>query len=354
MKTRCVLMTVSLIPVLSAGEPDGGGPDIHVPLLAQLSGWEIGIGAAPIFGADVSFSGLGQWRSPNFAAPAAGTFDRYYDDGFNRVDATGNAGGLTSYWGYMSSRQYNPAGTGSISMSTFNSRQTGSAGEDDIGWGGEIFAYKALGTLTSPFGGEAKWGIRLGCHLNEFSFDNRANLATTTGVVTDSFDLGGTAPPAAPFSGSPAGFGNALLSDQPSRTFSTQMAGVTGSRELDVTLFGLSFGPYIEFPITRDFAIRAEGGISLAVAHGEYSHTSVTTVPGIGSQTWQASSNDTSLLPGFYLGAYAAYSVNERLKAYAGLRYQFYDSLDVSAGGSNAKLDFDEAVMVTVGLSRAF
>ena len=34
--------------------------------------------------------------------------DHIYDDGYVRVDETGNAQGLTSYWGYNNASQYDP------------------------------------------------------------------------------------------------------------------------------------------------------------------------------------------------------------------------------------------------------
>ncbi len=357
MKTRILLGLLIAGPSLHAGDAKGGAPDIHIPL-RDKSGWEIGLGVAPIFGADARFSGLGRWQSPNPVPPATGTTDRFYDDGFNRVDDTGNANNLTSYWGYQNAAQYNPAGGGSIAMSIFNSRRSGSDHDDDTGWGGEIFAYRAMGKLAGPTPSGATWGIRLGFHVNDFSFGSRGALTTSVNVLTDTYGLGGAVPPAAPFSGSPTGFGNALLDDQPLRSTSVQAAGLVGSRDFDVTLFGFSAGPYLEFPLTERFAVRAEGGLSLAIAHGKYSHTTATTIaglpPGTATQISSGSSRETSLLPGLYLGASGVFRITPQLSAHAGLRYQLYDSFEVRADGSKAKLDFSEAVMLTVGASFTF
>jgi hypothetical protein len=357
MKTRILLGLLVSGSSLHAGEAKGGAPDIHIPL-RDKSGWEIGLGVAPIFGADARFAGLGGWQSPNPVPPATGTTDRFYDDGFNRIDDTGNANNLTSYWGYQNEAQYDPSGGGSIAMSIFNSRRTGPDGDDDTGWGGEIFAYRAMGNLSGPTRSGATWGMRLGFHVNDFSFGSRGNLTTSVNVLTDTYGLGGAVPPDPPFSGSPSGFGNALLDGQPARSTFVQTTGLVGSRDFDVTLFGFSAGPYLEFPLTERFAVRAEGGLSLAVAHGKYFHTSATTIAGLpagtATQVSSGSSRETSLLPGLYLGASGVLRINPQLNAHVGLRYQLYDTFETRAGGSEAKLDFSQAVMLTVGASFAF
>src|SRR6185503_3472856 len=44
-------------------------------------------------------------------APGVSGVDHVYDDGYVRVDNTGNAQGYTSYWGYNNSSQYDQATT---------------------------------------------------------------------------------------------------------------------------------------------------------------------------------------------------------------------------------------------------
>jgi hypothetical protein len=46
------------------------------------------------------------WLGQSDPGPATGGgIDRFYDDGFVRVDATGNPGGYTSFWGYEDASQ---------------------------------------------------------------------------------------------------------------------------------------------------------------------------------------------------------------------------------------------------------
>jgi hypothetical protein len=93
-----------------------------------------------------------------------GGVDRVYNDGFVRVDSFGNLGGVTVFWGYSSSGQYDSTGDGAI---RFHKKR-----------------------VVDP---------------------------ATVLLVTDTYSLFGGVPPSAPYEGSFAGFGP-LLSDSPTRS----------------------------------------------------------------------------------------------------------------------------------------
>ena len=72
--------------------------------------------------------------------------DHLYDDGYVRVDETGNAEGLTSYWGYNSASQYNPVAQTLTFHSANSFTASGSAKSDDspylgldVAYGGKIW-----------------------------------------------------------------------------------------------------------------------------------------------------------------------------------------------------------------------
>lgn len=350
---------IALSGLLLLAHHAAGGPEeskgIVIPQSRASSGWEFGINANAIIGVEAEFSDLGHFNSPNAIPPATGNADREYDDGFNRIDATGNAGDLTSYWGYQNSSQYNPAGAGSISLSISNSLHTGSARDEDTGFGGEIFAYKRLGGSPFPQLPDASWGIRLGTHVNSFSFDNHSAVDTSYTRTTDQYDLGGLQPPGAPFSGSPLGFGNVLLGDIPSRSEATiSGAGVSGSRSLDATIVGFSFGPYLDLPLNDKFSARLEAGGALAVAFGDYDYSETTTIPGLPSQSSSGHDSETSLLPGFFVGIKGIYRIDSHWSVDTGIRYQWYDSFEVKADHTTAEMDFGSSFMVHLGVSYRF
>lgn len=348
MKTILTSAAVSIPAAfaLQAGEIQRTDP-IETP--TARSSWQIGIGPSAIFGAKADFSDLGRWRSPLAAPPTAGTVDREYDDGFNRVDATGNAGILTSYWGYQSDSQYHPAGAGSIAMSIYNGRSNGSASDEATGWGGEIFAAKEMGPVAISGLAGATWGWRFALNVNKFNFEDHSTVETRLNVLTDSYDLGGAGAPGTPFSGSPLGFGNALLGDQPTRSFGTMTAATRGSRDLDAVLFGFSAGPYLDIPVLPQFTARIDAGVTLALLHGSYDYSSTTTIAGLAPQRSGGSEVNTDLLPGFYVGLSGIYAVTPQVSIIGSVRYQYLDNFEVNAGDSHAEIDFSGACMVSLG-----
>lgn len=319
-----------------------------------LEGWSFAFGVSSILGAEADFSGLGRRQSPFTAAPTGITADRNYDNGSNLIDDTGNAGGLTSFWSYENPSQFDPSGTGSISLSIFNSNQDALAQADDVGFGIEIFAYKEFGDVPISFIPNAKWGLRFGYGTNSFEFDNNSVLSSSVDVITDSFDLGNATPPAAPFVGSPTGFGNALLGDSPIRSTSTTSAVVSGSREIEATLVQFSAGSYIDFPLSENISVRGEAGLSLALAHGDYSFSSTTTIENLDPQFTQSSESDTTVLPGFYAGLSAVYQINDNTSFDLGIRYQYFDSFSIETGGSQAEIDFSGSFLTSAAISFSY
>ncbi|MEI8197467.1 MAG: hypothetical protein WCI73_16345, partial [Phycisphaerae bacterium] len=63
---------------------------------------EFGVSAGGAFNMKARFGSTADTlpRANDPGAAAAGT-DHTYDDGYNRVDSSGNAGGLTTDWGYQ-------------------------------------------------------------------------------------------------------------------------------------------------------------------------------------------------------------------------------------------------------------
>lgn len=95
---------------------------------ASNSRWRIMIGGSAMFGVEASFSNLGSFSSPNAALPLGAGVDRNYDDGYNRLDSSGNAGGLTWNFGYANASQDN-TGAGTLDRSISNSLANGKAEE---------------------------------------------------------------------------------------------------------------------------------------------------------------------------------------------------------------------------------
>src|SRR5262245_18833843 len=70
-----------------------------------------GMSIAARFGFNIqaSFRNVGSRSLPNPGPPVGGGIDRFYDDGYVRVDGSGNLNGQTWFWGYERASQVNAA-----------------------------------------------------------------------------------------------------------------------------------------------------------------------------------------------------------------------------------------------------
>lgn len=316
------------------------------------SPWSFGAGYAPLLGMKAEFSGLGTFNRGFPEQPLGGGRDYDYDNGFVHVDSSGNLGGTTWNWGYDNASQYDPAGGGSISYSLSSSladARTEDGGESGSGF--EFFTYYDMGAAMLPIGKDsgATWGFRGGIHYARVDIGNGADLTASTFVLTDRFDLGGVVPPPAPYSGSFNGPGP-LIGDSPVRTTGTGAAAlVTGTRDLDVDLTTLSFGTYLEIPVSQSFSVLFEGGLNAAIASGTYAFDSATTIVGIGTTNSSGRDSGTDILPGIYVGLSGIYQMTPNWAIQASGRYQYLDDFTLGANGSQAELSFGSTFLLSVG-----
>ncbi len=371
MKIRVILISGAVAPVLAFGGDEsfltsskgglsskGGMAKGGLVEPSQPSRWRVGFGFAPLLNVNTKFSDLGAYSSPLSPQPLGGGQDYNYDDGFVRLDSSGNVGDLTWNWGYENNAQYDASGTGSLSFSISNSLSNGSVNEsEDFNPGFEIFGYYDMGEIKGldVGAGASRWGFKATLHYVNISIDNSSALFADLNRTTDTFALNGVVPPRAPYSGSFNGPG-LLISDNPTRTTGVVSNGatITGNRSLDVDMFGLTVGPYLQIPVTSRFAVSLEAGFSFALADGDYRFSSLTSVPGATPQASAGSGSETSILPGFSAGLNAIYQISDSWSAYGGAKYQYYSDFDVRASNSKAKLDFGSAFVLTIGGSYKF
>lgn len=357
MNARLSLLTFSVLSAAAipaiAGEPAAA----PMSMASAPSRWRFGAGYAPLIGLKTEFSGLGKFSSPFTPQPLGGGVDYDYDDGFVHLDSSGNIGGQTWNWGHDSDTQVNPANGGSIDFSITNSVANGRTDEDSSANGGvEIYAYYDMGAVDIPGLRErgATWGFRGGLHYAHINVDSNNSIRSDLSTLTDRFTLDGVIPPLAPYVGSFGGPGP-LLGDSPSRTITTGgKALVVGSRHLDVDLTTFNFGAYLEVPVAPKFDLMFEAGVSAAIATGSYDFETATTVTGLGTQTSSGSDSDTTILSGFYLGIGGTYHLNDSWSIQAAGRYQYMDEFDFRTNGSNAKLSYDSAFVLSVGALYSF
>lgn len=348
---RFAVATLMLIPLAASS-------------YAERGQWSFGAGYAPIVGLRTEFSGFGNFQNP-FPVPApAGATNYFYTDGSVQVDSSGGFFGDTTFWAYNNASQYDPlafGGNGAINYHTLGGSVSGAGAVVDssvaAAAGFELHAYLDLGSVsflpTMAAGRSATWGLRTGLQYARVNNTNNAGQVGAVGTITDSFNLNGTIPPAAPYAGTFFGPGP-LLGDTPTRTTGTAVAAISGYRQLDVHLFVSSFGSYVALPVAKKLDVMLEGGAVLALANGSYKYESTVSVPGVGTQVSGGQKSSTKLLPGVFTSVGLAWHLTDQFSLQGAVRYQFMRQFSLMANGSNANLSFDSALVLSLSASYKF
>jgi opacity protein-like surface antigen len=129
---------------------------------------------------------------------------------------------------------------------------------------------------------------------------------------------------------------------------------VRGNRELNLDLTLLSLGTYLELPVTDQFHVLCEAGLSLGIAAAGYSFESATTLSGLGTQDSRGRNSSTAILPGAYLGLGAAYNIDDHWAIIANARFQYMNSFNIIANDTEATLRFDSAFVLSLGCVYSF
>src|SRR5512137_2216574 len=102
-----------------------------------------------LFGVKAEFKNLGGFPRQTDIGSAVSGVDHLYDDGYNRVDASGNADGSTWFWGYQNANQLTDGN--SIAMhSAVGSGNSSLKVSEDVPEGGlELVYTRELGSSSS-------------------------------------------------------------------------------------------------------------------------------------------------------------------------------------------------------------
>lgn len=320
----------------------------------ETSRWRLGAGYAPMVGLKTEFKGFGD--VPMLPAPTGGQNYNYLN-GFVRVDASGNAGGQTTFWSYDNASQEVGGDIVYQALSSGDAVSGGDISDSNLAAaaGFEIYGYYDLGQVNLPGLKErgVTWGLRTGIQYAHADLRNSSGADARMGVITDAFSLGGFAAPGAPYTGSFSGPGN-LLGDTPVRSVGTSVARINGSRDLEVHMAVTSFGSYLQIPVNPKLDLMVEGGVILALANGTYEYENDITVAGSGTQRTRGRDSRNRFLPGFYTGLGLNYHLTEKVSLTAAARYQYMDGFAVTARGSTAELNFDSAFTLSLGVLYRF
>jgi hypothetical protein len=284
------------------------------------------------------------------AAPAAGNaIDRDYVDGAVRVDASGNADGLTSNWAYSDARQITPDGTG-LAMRAYsgNPLPDVASSSDDPHPGIDLNYARMIGEWAGAW-----WGLELGLNWLDVELNDSSGLSGSLDRATDTYALGGTIPPEAPYVGSYDGPGP-LLEASPTRSLDSVTTQINGHRRLKGDLLGFKLGPVLDIPLGDWLSAQLSGGLAIALFDGGFSF-SESLVTGDGAAfSYQGEASSTEWLFGGYARGQLSVRVSKRMGLYAAAEYLGLESVDLESMARHAHLDLSSGVYLSAGISIRF
>jgi hypothetical protein len=300
------------------------------------------------FNIEASFEGLGGVSGTDPGSDLRGT-DHFYDDGYNRVDESGNEGGQTRFWGYANASQ---VVDDEIVMSSYSSGISGRIDgvEDAPHWGAELTYARELGWTGSYW-----WGVEIGLSWTDMRFEEGGVFQGDATIVRDAYSLGGMEPPAAPYGGTFSGAGPAL-GDDPLRTVQTLngAARTMGEYELDASLYVVRLGLVYETPFTSWLTLQFGGGVAGGFVDGEFRYEETSTIASLRSVVTRGSGSSDDFVGGAYAHAGLALHFQDHLMASLGLQYRYLTDYTQEVAGRRAELDFEGSLYVALGLGVTF
>jgi hypothetical protein len=298
------------------------------------------------------------------------TVNRNYDNGYNRVDSTGNNhGGFIGTWNWSYQNQNSFQGDHLVLQSYATPANASSTGHQDDPYHGLELTYSR--ELLRGKGWRA--GLEAGFGWTPISVTDSSALHNKAFRTNDTYFGPGveawpTPPGPATFTGPGAVINAAPSGSIPGASGRTTdslpgAALITGSRELNADLFLLRLGPYVEVPLSDKFSVIFSGGLALGVAHSEFSFHNEQVVitdptflnaPLSLSQTRSGSGSETDFLVGGYVGGSLSYALTRELSLLVGAQFQAQGQSVTDAKSKQGILDLGQSVFVTFGASYSF
>jgi hypothetical protein len=282
--------------------------------------------------------------------PGVSGVNHFYDDGYVRVDETGNAQGYTSFWGYQQASQYD-AGTQRLLMhSAASFSASGSASErNDFSVGAEL----AYGTTLKRWE-STRLGWELGFGYLPFKVKDESALGAFVNRSTYSFNVGNIVMPTAPYNGGPSGLGPTIHDVATLVDTGLDPATLSGSRTLDVNLFTLRLGPTLYYDVSSYVGVSASAGPAVGLASQTYRFNETLHFSDGSTAANNGSFSGTDVTYGGYVGATVDAHVVRGGDFYVGVQYMPMTGTKLTNGGREGTLEFGGQVYFSVGFNWSF
>jgi hypothetical protein len=306
-----------------------------------------------------NFSGLGGFAPTGNPGPLGaisappGTIVRTYDDGFIGIDISGNAGNMTTFWGYNNASQV--SGDSLLMHSSSSSATTSSGNVDGDPQHGFELSY------ALPLGGGKRWswGLEGAFNWTDINIKDSRPLSGNVFTLAHAFSRNGVpanlAPPApytGPFNG-PGQFLGDVATAAPGLT-TVGGASIVGNRKIDAALYGFRVGPRVELTVCKRCSLELGAGLSFGVIDSEFSFNETVTITGLGTRTRSGKDRSSAALFGPYIRGQINVQLWKSLSWFGGVEFNDLGTFDQTVAGKKAQLDLGAAVYLSTGLGCTF
>lgn len=325
------------------------GAVVAMATSAQAAEWtkHFRVGLDVAFNIEADFNSNGTFIVPS-------TIDgpsRSYDDGFVGVDDTGNAGNLTSFWGYADrDRQVVAPGRLAMNKTTDFTTSAGGATEEDAPYMGIDAVYG----MSTPWRDNLSIGFEVGFSLLPIDIKDRRSIGVTGTTATDLYDINGLMLPPGSYEGGTSGIGMLLPTSPVIRTFTTGTGTLDGSRGVEGNLFSLRLGPMLRWQIDPSWSLSGSAGIAVGLMHADLVLDEMLNIPGSPSVPFQAEEGDSDITYGGYAGAVVMYDTGYYWEAFLGVHIMSMTDAELSGVGRRANLSLGAGIHITAGINWSF
>lgn len=308
--------------------------------------FRLGAWAGLNIGADFSLSGSVPLNGANAGQAGVGGINHVYDDGYVRVDDTGNAQGVTSYWGYQNASQ--------LSGNTLTLRSSRSFTGTDAGGkdgGPQLGLDMAYGGLWYNWGSWGRLNLEFGFGLMPIDIKDSRSTPGVFNRTVHSFNTGGILMPQAPYSGGSSGLGPVIgdvATALPDETIPGQLNGV---HQIDAWLYNLRLGPQYYQDIGKKWAFSVGAGFATGIVVGSYAFDETISIGGTTGARNIGKIGKTDFLFGAYANALIYYHVIPDADLYVGVQWMTLGDSRFADSNREASLKLGSGLQILMGIN---
>jgi hypothetical protein len=328
---------------------------LHVVTAAEFRDGDNRFSVNAALGYNIKLSSRNLQGPPPNPGPATGAQEnRFYDNGYVRLDVSENQGGSTTWWKSDTVQSGQPGGAVMLSSTrspaqgeTFLSQDDPQVGVD-LGYARRLFR---CGEADKP------WlivGVEAGFAWLDLVIQDTP-CVTGNAVTTDTFHLApGNVVLGSSYEGN-------FLGDPPGPLLEAEPTGrdftpgiVTLANRLDGNLFAFKLGPTFELPLGKSVLVGVSGGWVLTGVLADYDCHETTMIGTEAPSATSGSGKFDSWQGGLYVKGNVAVELGRQWQAQAGVQWQDTGNVTGQAGKYQTRLDLGQVLLISLGFGFSF